>query len=601
MADQVELHYVAGRHPNPPAPRTARGVPSPCCPWRGRCCTRRGAAALAEGRVGHRRDRRRPCHRARAGGHEPPLVVTVHDLAFLHRPEQFTRHGASLMTRSLTRSASAPTRDLFERGDDRATASMPGSPPIGCATFRWVSTSSRCDRGRHRSGPHAGIACPRSSCCSSGRWSRARTCPPGRGGRPGRHAARSSWSAWTGGAIGPTLARPTRCCSASSPTPTWRRCTRRPGLRLSERAGRVRTARARGDGAGHAGRHEPGHVDRGGGRWCRRARRSVRRRHRSPTGSGRAVAIGTGRRPHAGRDGPRDARGGNGRTRRSPSTVSWRHEHHENDGRRATVAVNLLWCVPGDVGGSEEYLVRQLLGLADQPAGLRADAATACRRSSTPIRNSPRCTRWSTARITGARPASARARREHLAGPAHAPGRLVHHGGGTIPTIGSGPIVLTIHDLQYLTLPAVPDRRQAALPRVGDPAVGPPCDGGRGAERVRAVRSSSSASATIPAASSSSPTVSSRDSARCARARRTPARLRARDRAGARVPGDHPPAQGPSVPARGDGAARGPIRTCGWCCSAGRARPHADVGGRSSSCGLGAARRAAGPCAGRRP
>ncbi len=26
----------------------------------------------------------------------------------------------------------------------------------------------------------------------------------------------------------------------------------------------------------------------------------------------------------------------------------------------APVAVNLLWCVPGDVGGSEEYLVRQL-------------------------------------------------------------------------------------------------------------------------------------------------------------------------------------------------------------------------------------------------
>src|SRR3954471_9482059 len=27
------------------------------------------------------------------------------------------------------------------------------------------------------------------------------------------------------------------------------------------------------------------------------------------------------------------------------------------------IAVNLLWCVPGRVGGSEEYLVRQLLGL----------------------------------------------------------------------------------------------------------------------------------------------------------------------------------------------------------------------------------------------
>jgi hypothetical protein len=31
------------------------------------------------------------------------------------------------------------------------------------------------------------------------------------------------------------------------------------------------------------------------------------------------------------------------------------------------VLVNMLWCVPGRVGGSEEYLVRQLLGLAEQP------------------------------------------------------------------------------------------------------------------------------------------------------------------------------------------------------------------------------------------
>src|SRR3954471_5399670 len=35
------------------------------------------------------------------------------------------------------------------------------------------------------------------------------------------------------------------------------------------------------------------------------------------------------------------------------------------------IAVNLLWCVPGDVGGSEEYLVRQLLGLADTSPDLR--------------------------------------------------------------------------------------------------------------------------------------------------------------------------------------------------------------------------------------
>jgi len=29
------------------------------------------------------------------------------------------------------------------------------------------------------------------------------------------------------------------------------------------------------------------------------------------------------------------------------------------------VAVNLLWCTPGEVGGSEEYLVRQLAGLGE--------------------------------------------------------------------------------------------------------------------------------------------------------------------------------------------------------------------------------------------
>ena len=33
------------------------------------------------------------------------------------------------------------------------------------------------------------------------------------------------------------------------------------------------------------------------------------------------------------------------------------------------IAVNLLWCVPGQVGGSEEYLVRQLLGLAGLAGG----------------------------------------------------------------------------------------------------------------------------------------------------------------------------------------------------------------------------------------
>ncbi|MFM8483060.1 MAG: hypothetical protein ACKOBT_06915, partial [Actinomycetota bacterium] len=32
---------------------------------------------------------------------------------------------------------------------------------------------------------------------------------------------------------------------------------------------------------------------------------------------------------------------------------------------RPAVAVNLTWCIPGEVGGSEEYLCRQLLGLPE--------------------------------------------------------------------------------------------------------------------------------------------------------------------------------------------------------------------------------------------
>jgi hypothetical protein len=38
-----------------------------------------------------------------------------------------------------------------------------------------------------------------------------------------------------------------------------------------------------------------------------------------------------------------------------------------------TVGVNLLWCRPGEVGGSEEYLTRQLLGLAELPEDERED------------------------------------------------------------------------------------------------------------------------------------------------------------------------------------------------------------------------------------
>ena len=116
------------------------------------------------------------------------------------------------------------------------------------------------------------------------------------------------------------------------------------------------------------------------------------------------------------------------------------------------VAVNLLWCVPGDVGGSEQYLVRQLLGLAMQPAQFVptlyclpafVDAHPELHDLYPMV----------VAGISGDR----RPRRivaEHTwlrrrTGSAD----IVHHGGGTAPMGGHRPIVLTIHDLQHLTHP----------------------------------------------------------------------------------------------------------------------------------------------------
>ncbi|HSL75158.1 MAG TPA: glycosyltransferase family 1 protein [Ilumatobacteraceae bacterium] len=120
--------------------------------------------------------------------------------------------------------------------------------------------------------------------------------------------------------------------------------------------------------------------------------------------------------------------------------------------RPAAVAVNLLWCVPGDVGGSEQYLVRQLLGLAAQPAEFlptlyclpafvdaHPELAELYPMVAAGITGDERPRRilaehtWLRRRTRGA--------------------ELVHHGGGTAPVGTRRPMVLTIHDLQYLTYP----------------------------------------------------------------------------------------------------------------------------------------------------
>jgi alpha-1,3-rhamnosyl/mannosyltransferase len=115
------------------------------------------------------------------------------------------------------------------------------------------------------------------------------------------------------------------------------------------------------------------------------------------------------------------------------------------------VAVNLAWVAPGRVGGSEEYLVRQLSGLPTdgsieptiycQPAFVDAHPALTSSHPVVPmpLRRDRRATRivaehtWLAVRTRSA--------------------DVVHHGGGTAPVVGRRPIVLTVHDLQYLRYP----------------------------------------------------------------------------------------------------------------------------------------------------
>jgi alpha-1,3-rhamnosyl/mannosyltransferase len=120
---------------------------------------------------------------------------------------------------------------------------------------------------------------------------------------------------------------------------------------------------------------------------------------------------------------------------------------------RIDVVVNLLWLAPGRVGGSEQYLTRQLVGLpADaafrvrlccQPAFRRAHPQLAARYA---VVAPPFDRDWRPARLLT----------EHTWLPVHSRhADVIHHGGGTVPLgLHIGPrVVLTVHDLQYRSMP----------------------------------------------------------------------------------------------------------------------------------------------------
>src|SRR6056297_653617 len=121
------------------------------------------------------------------------------------------------------------------------------------------------------------------------------------------------------------------------------------------------------------------------------------------------------------------------------------------------VAVNLLWCRPGAVGGSEEYLVRQLLGLAAAAPGSPGSRIAATVYCSPTFVDSHRELGDHFEMVAAPFDTDRRPLRvlgEHTWLAHHTRGaHVVHHGGGTTPMVGTRPIVLTVHDLQYRTHP----------------------------------------------------------------------------------------------------------------------------------------------------
>lgn len=136
---------------------------------------------------------------------------------------------------------------------------------------------------------------------------------------------------------------------------------------------------------------------------------------------------------------------------------------------RATIGINLLWLVPGDVGGSEESTlasIRALVDLGDPDLDLRLFVVEPMRRAHPDVVASL---------PTEVLPLAGRARGGRIAAEttwlaARSRGLdLVHHAGGTAPPVRSTPYVLTLHDLQPLERRATHSALKRAYLRVAIP------------------------------------------------------------------------------------------------------------------------------------
>lgn len=118
------------------------------------------------------------------------------------------------------------------------------------------------------------------------------------------------------------------------------------------------------------------------------------------------------------------------------------------------VGINLLWMIPGVVGGSETYTTRLLHGLSERDSDIeytlfalpQFEAAHRELASKFEVCYAPLTGQWKSFRVAGENSWLARqSRRRGI--------NLVHHAGGVVPLVRPSRPVLTIHDLQYLFYP----------------------------------------------------------------------------------------------------------------------------------------------------
>jgi glycosyltransferase involved in cell wall biosynthesis len=118
------------------------------------------------------------------------------------------------------------------------------------------------------------------------------------------------------------------------------------------------------------------------------------------------------------------------------------------------IGINLLWMVPGVVGGSETYMARLLRGLAERSTAFdytifalpQFKEAHPVIAKTFKMAYAPVSGQWKSFRIAGENTwLVQQCRKRKIA--------LVHYAGGVVPMIRTSRPVLTIHDLQYLYYP----------------------------------------------------------------------------------------------------------------------------------------------------